>query len=436
MSKGEDQVHAGEAFVFAFAPTVAGDIQATPARVEALRRYLERELAMPVRLIAPESYAATLLSLRNGEADAAMMGEFATRQGAELGGIEPLVAPMGRDEEIPTYRSVFVTRIDSGLRDLADLRGREIGLVDIQSTSGYLVPRAMLREQGLDPDQDLASRFYGRHTAVVDAVLAGEVVAGAVHESRIAPDSLERGPEFARLRTIARSRPIPLGPLVIRSSLDPTLRDRLARAMLRVHEDDPAAADVLIRSGHRFTMAKRPSNPTLKSIAALAGVSYVTVSRVVNGSGYVAPATAERVKAVIAEVGYVPNGNARVLQGQQAPIVGILTPFAAGDPESLVAALGARGVPLVLCPVRGAFAQSPFGAVLRDRRLGGLIVGADHVGDPELARLARTGYTILAVGVAPADVPVGMIGTAMPEVAEATTRALGLTRSLAPQNGD
>ncbi|MGC4105135.1 MAG: phosphate/phosphite/phosphonate ABC transporter substrate-binding protein, partial [Thermomicrobiales bacterium] len=410
-----------EAFVFAFAPTVAGsDIATVVARAEPLQRFLERALAMPVRLHAAESYAATISALRGGEADAAMLGEFATRQGAALGGIEPLVAPVGRDEEIPTYRSAFITRIDSGIRDLADLRGREIGLVDAQSTSGYLVPRAMLREQGIDPDRDVTTRLFGRHVHVVEAVLRGEVVAGALHEARIAPDTLERGPEFARLRKIARSRPIPVGPLVIRSSLDTALRDRLATAMLRVHEDDPAAADILIRSGHRFTMARRPANPTLKSIAALAGVSYVTVSRVVNGSGYVAPATAERVKAVIAEVGYVPNGNARVLQGQQAPIVGVVTPFLPGDAEMLVEAFGARGIPLVLCPVRGVFMESPFAAVLRDRRLGGLVVGPTHVGDPELVGLAQKGYTILAVGVPAGDVPAGMIVTSLGDAADAT----------------
>lgn len=428
-SEHGDLAQGDAAFVFAFAPTVAGDVAKATTRAEPLRRYLERELGLPVRMQTPESYAATIAALRGGEADAAMLGEFAMRQGAELGGIEPLVAPTGRDEEIPTYRSVVVTRIDSGIRDLADLRGREIGLVDAGSTSGYLVPRAMLREQGIDPDREVTTRLFGRHTTVVEAVLAGEVVAGAVHESRIAPDSLARGPEFARLRTIARSRPIPLGPLVIRSSLDPALRDRLARAMLRVHEDDPAAADVLIRSGHRFTMARRPANPTLKSIAALAGVSYVTVSRVVNGSGYVAPATAERVKAVIAEVGYVPNGNARVLQGQQAPIVGIVTPFSPGDPEALVAALGDRGIPLVLCPVRGAFAESPFATVLRDRRLGGLIVGPEHARDAELARLARTGYAILAVGLTAAEVPAGMIAVPAGETVEAVVRAVGLAAS-------
>lgn len=410
-------------FVFAFAPTVFGGAVRNDSRATPLRQYLERVLECPVEMIAPDSYAATLAALKDGRADAAMLGEFATRQGQTFGGIEPLVAAVGANEETPTYRSVIVTRIDSGIRDLAGLRGSVFGLVDEQSTSGYLVPRAMLREAGLDPNMDIQTRIFGQHRNVIEAVIAGEVVAGAAHESRMKPPSLERGPDYARLRVLARSRPIPLGPLVVRSSLDAATRDRLATAMLRVHEADPAAAAVLIRSGHRFTIASRPVSPTLKSIAALAGVSYATVSRVINDSGYVAPQTAARVRAVIAEVGYAPNGNARVLQGQQAPMIGILTPFADGDAEALVIRLAAVGVPLVLCPVPGLLAESPFLGIARDKRLGALIAGRGHIGDPHLVDLARTGYTVVAIDVT--DPPMGMVAAAFDDAVPIILRSIG-----------
>jgi len=424
-TSGERREEATATFVFAFAPTVSGNASAHEERAEPLRHYLEQVLARPIAFVTPASYADTIASLREGTVDAAMLGEFATRHGTDLGGIEPLVAPISADEEIPTYRSVFVTRIDSGIRDLADLRGKEIGLVDEQSTSGYLVPRAMLREAELNPDTDLTTRLYGQHRLVMEAVIAGEVVAGAAHEQRLAPPSLDRGPDYARLRAIARSRPIPLGPLVIRSTLDRKTRDRLATAMIQVHEADPRAAEILIRSGHRFTTAStRLATPTLKSIAALAGVSYATVSRVVNDHGYVAPKTAARVRAVIAEVGYAPNGNARVLQGQQAPIIGVLTPFAGGDAEALVAALGAKDVPLVICPVPGKLSESPYLGLVRDRRLGALIVGEQHLDDPDLRDLARTGHAIIAVGVA--NAPTGIIRTEFSDAVSNIMRAIGI----------
>lgn len=53
--------------------------------------------------------------------------------------------------------------------------------------------------------------------------------------------------------------------------------------------------------------------PTLEMVAMRAGVGRGTVSRVINGSDQVSPATREAVRTAIAELGYVPNHAARTL---------------------------------------------------------------------------------------------------------------------------
>ena len=111
------------------------------------------------------------------------------------------------------------------------------------------MPRAMLREAGLDPDRDLDTRLVGSHRDVAEAVIAGEVDAGAMHENWLAPPTLERGHEYARIRVVARSREIPRGPVVVRSTLDPELRRRFLAAMLSIHEADPEAARILLSDG-------------------------------------------------------------------------------------------------------------------------------------------------------------------------------------------
>jgi hypothetical protein len=323
-----------------------------------------------------------------------------------------------------------VTRIDSGIHDLEALRGTTVGLVDEQSTSGYLVPRAMLREAGIDPDEEISVRLFGQHRAVVEAVLAGDVVAGATHVSRLRPPTLEQGAEYARLRIVASSRPIPRGPLVVRADLSPVTRQALIDALLQVHEADADAAAVLnVGRGQRFTHAARRQMPTLKSIAALAGVSYATVSRAVNGSGYVAPATAARIAAIVKELGYRPNGNALTLQGQRAPLVGLVVPSrGVGTHDDLVdllrTELASAGVPLVLCPVDGPLRDGPFLDLLLDGRLGALIVAGAYAEDPALAEVARTGRAVVAVDaerVAP-----GMVATSRVGAARAVLSAIGL----------
>lgn len=67
------------------------------------------------------------------------------------------------------------------------------------------------------------------------------------------------------------------------------------------------------------------SKPALSDVAALAGVSHQTVSRVVNGSPHVAPATRERVDRAIAELGYRPNSAARALVTGATRTIGMVT---------------------------------------------------------------------------------------------------------------
>src|SRR5260370_31555135 len=66
-------------------------------------------------------------------------------------------------------------------------------------------------------------------------------------------------------------------------------------------------------------------NVTIHDIAALTGVSYQTVSRVINGMPQVSPATRSRIEKVLSESGFRPNRTARQLAGKRSTTVGIVT---------------------------------------------------------------------------------------------------------------
>jgi DNA-binding LacI/PurR family transcriptional regulator len=70
---------------------------------------------------------------------------------------------------------------------------------------------------------------------------------------------------------------------------------------------------------------KRDKNLTIYDIAIRTGVSYQTVSRVLNGMPHVSPATREKIQAVMQEVGFRPNMTARQLAGQSSNTVGLVT---------------------------------------------------------------------------------------------------------------
>lgn len=64
--------------------------------------------------------------------------------------------------------------------------------------------------------------------------------------------------------------------------------------------------------------------PTIHDVARLAGVAPITVSRVINNSGYVSLETRERVEGAIAELGYVPNSLARGLRIKKTKTAALL----------------------------------------------------------------------------------------------------------------
>jgi phosphonate transport system substrate-binding protein len=418
-----------DSLVFGLAPTLGAHTSRQIEAAEPLRRYLAEQLGCDVRILVEESYSATIAGLRLGRIDAATLGELAYLHGHD--GIDALLTPVDEDGTTAAYQSVIFTRDDTGITDLAGLRGERFGLVDEESASGFLIPRSMVREVGIDPDQDLEITLFGRHLAVVDAVLRGEVAAGGSHLRALRPEQEET--VHSALRVLATSNPIQRGPVVVRSNLPAELRGSLLTALLRIHQAAPDAAAVLnIRDGRRFLPAVPRAAPTLKSIAALAGVSYATVSRVVNRSGYVAPATAGRVRAIVDELGYRPNGNALVLHGRRAPLVGFLLPHSPSERDLAVARtisarLTAAGVPLVYCPTGETLGDSQFPDLLRDGTFGALIALPQFQRDLALAEAARTGRMIVmlgsAVGIEPPDVE---------RAADLIIAALGVSGGLRP----
>jgi len=64
--------------------------------------------------------------------------------------------------------------------------------------------------------------------------------------------------------------------------------------------------------------------PTIRDVAKLAGVSSMTVSRVVNSSGYASRETRERVEKAVAELGYVPNSLARSLRFKKTKTIALV----------------------------------------------------------------------------------------------------------------
>ena len=154
-------------------------------------------------------------------------------------------------------------------------------------------------------------------------------------------------------------------------------------------------------------MTKKSKKPvTLADIAAKASVTSMTVSRVINSSGYVHAETRERVLRVAREMNYRRNGLARGLKRQRTETVGLVigdiaNPFAAELSSGVREVLDERGYTLFIC-ISEHTAKEDVQAFdsLADHRADGIIVAtrASKTANERLDELIDSGIPISLIG--------------------------------------
>lgn len=148
---------------------------ATITRFKPFADYIEKVLGVKVEVFTASDYAGIVQALSAGQIHLARLGGAAYAAGYidSDGGIEPLVInvePNGGKG----YHSVLIVKSDSPFKSLDDLKGHTLAWADPNSTSGYLIPNASLREAKVDPQKHFSRTvFSGGHEQSVLGVLKG-----------------------------------------------------------------------------------------------------------------------------------------------------------------------------------------------------------------------------------------------------------------------
>ncbi|MGW9429851.1 LacI family DNA-binding transcriptional regulator [Streptomyces decoyicus] len=150
-------------------------------------------------------------------------------------------------------------------------------------------------------------------------------------------------------------------------------------------------------------MVSEPNGPrpTLEAVAALAGVSRATVSRVVNGGAGVRAAVQERVRQAVAELGYVPNSAARSLVTRRTGAVAVVIaepetrvfsdPFFGRQLRGISRELAAADTQLLLMFVEHRDDYDRIGRYLSAGHVDGALMFSLHRDDPLPAMAERAG---------------------------------------------
>jgi len=227
-------------------PAVARDLEfgITPvlgqstmqADFDPLMTYLSNVLGRKVILYVAKDYSDLRIQMESGAVDVGSFSPFAYVDAVQGGKVRIIAQSL--IDGAASYRGVIVVRRDSGLKEVADLRGKRFAFVDPKSASGYVYPRAMLIDRGIDPDHYFQTVFFaGDHNRVIAAVLTRRADAGAVYDGalRIAKAA---GTPTDDLAILTRTDPIPHDAITVRIGLDGALADKIQAALVGIGQSE------------------------------------------------------------------------------------------------------------------------------------------------------------------------------------------------------
>lgn len=234
-------------------------------RYDPYGKLLSDTFGIPVKLFPAADYAGVIQAFGAEQIEMASMGSSGYA-GAWLdtnGNVEPLVVAIENDGSI-SYRSVMVVRQDSGIADLAAMKGKSLAWADPNSTSGYLIPRSELKKAGLDTEPGKyfsRTGFGGGHEQAVVAVLQKQYDGAVTWASGVGDpaqgytrgnlhEMIAKGMvKMSDLKMIWMSAPILNGPLTVRKDLPQAFKDDMTAFHLALPTANPTIYQQVEKGG-------------------------------------------------------------------------------------------------------------------------------------------------------------------------------------------
>lgn len=211
--------------------------------------YLAKELGTKVTLRIANDYAAIIEGQRAGNIHIGMYGPSSFARALMTGAKIDAFAIETNLDGTKGYYSVFYVKKDSSYQKVEDLKGKNLGLVDPNSTSGNNVPRFALDGMKIDPESFFSKVVYtGSHENAVIALQQGTVDVAAnwwndEQESnllRMARKNMAKAEDF---RIIYKSQQIVNSPMAYLTELPEELKAKIRDAVINLASKDKAAFD-------------------------------------------------------------------------------------------------------------------------------------------------------------------------------------------------
>ncbi len=234
----------------------AEDPKAMIEQYTPMKNWLEKELGRPIQLFTATDYTGVIEAMRARKADIAWFGPFSYVLANERAGAEAFAVGMDPKGKT-TYRAYLVATPEAAqkLGITAPLEGLEgmkmlaeklanhkkaftFTFTDVNSTSGYAVPRYFMHQAGIDPEKAFKKVGYiGTHDAA-ELVVRNKIIDIAADNDVTYPKMLEGGQISQETNVVLWQSPeLPGSPLAYRRDLPEEVKQALRQAIVKVPKD-------------------------------------------------------------------------------------------------------------------------------------------------------------------------------------------------------
>ena len=235
-----------------------------------LGAYLEQELGMKVEFVPVADYAAVVEALAADRIDMAWLGGFTFVQARlKTGNAVPLV----QREQDAEFTSKFITS-DPAVKSLQDLKGKTFAFGSVSSTSGSLMPRYFMLQDGIKPEEFFSRVAYsGAHDATVAWVQAGKADGGVLNASVWQKLVDAKKVDTDKVKVIATTPTYYDYNWTVRGNLDAALQAKIKAAFLALDLAKPEQKAILdLQAASRFIDTKPENYEGIEEAARAAGL--------------------------------------------------------------------------------------------------------------------------------------------------------------------
>ena len=209
-------------------------------KYDGLMRYLSLKTGYEFKLVIPKDFEEFSKIVKSGNVDFSYQNPYIFAMIDKDYDIKAIATTLSmKDEETgegEEFRGVIITRTDSKIKNIDELRSKKVMIVSPKSAGGFLSQKIFLAKKGINAEKELKLIDAKRQEKVILGVYNGDADAGFVRESAL--EILKEEIDMSRINILAATSPLPNWPIASCKNDNPALVRKVKKLLLELKEDN------------------------------------------------------------------------------------------------------------------------------------------------------------------------------------------------------